>query len=208
MTRAGAGRSLSPFLRQRTHPTTRCWSATDRRPTFLDDQGQRVSPAADRRRIMKRLLATLFLLASLAAAPAAEASSELKPFVRGSWQQMLRSHAGRPTLVATMGRHLRPCKWNCRCSDDWWCAGCCVMISADLVPNLPGAALGRLEKAGLRTTGCSANGFMNASGSRSTRRCTGLRHAPDRARQDASPRDRGFGPDLEKWLDRQRVASK
>ena len=43
---------------------------------------------------MKRLLAAIFLFASVAAAPAAEPPSGMKPFVRGSWQQMLRAHAG------------------------------------------------------------------------------------------------------------------
>ena len=59
---------------------------------------------------MKRLLAAILVLASLAAAPATEASSELKPFVRGSWQEMLRSHKGRPTLVHFWGVTCGPCK--------------------------------------------------------------------------------------------------
>ena len=58
----------------------------------------------------RRLLAAIFLFASLATAPAAETPSELKPFVRGSWQEMLRSHAGRPTLVHFWGVTCGPCK--------------------------------------------------------------------------------------------------
>ena len=60
---------------------------------------------------MKRcLLAAIFLVVSLAVAPAAEAPSELRPFVRGSWQEVLRSHKGRPTLVHFWGVTCGPCK--------------------------------------------------------------------------------------------------
>ena len=37
-------------------------------------------------------------------------AAELKPFERGSWQQLLRAHAGRPTLVHFWGVTCGPCK--------------------------------------------------------------------------------------------------
>ena len=121
--------------------------------SFLDDQGRRISPAADRRWIMKRrLLAAIFLVAFLAAAPAAETPSELKPFVRGSWQEVLRSHAGRPTLVHFWGVTCGPCKVELPLLGQFMKDHAeldVVTISADLVPNLPGAARAMLEKAGL-----------------------------------------------------------
>ena len=103
---------------------------------------------------MKRLLAAIFLLASLAAAPAAETSSELKPFVRGSWQEMLRAHTGRPTLVHFWGVTCGPCKIELPLLGQFMKDHPeldVVMISADLVPNLPDAARAMLEKAGLGT---------------------------------------------------------
>ena len=68
---------------------------------------------------MKRLLAAILVLASLAAAPAAEAPSELKPFVRGSWQEMLRSHKPGVRRWCISGvSPAAPARSNCRCSDN------------------------------------------------------------------------------------------
>ena len=102
---------------------------------------------------MKRLLlAAIFLFASLATVPAAETPSELKPFVRGSWQQVLHSHAGRPTLVHFWGVTCGPCKVELpqlgafmkdHPDIDM------VTISADFVPNLPEATRAMLERSGL-----------------------------------------------------------
>ena len=88
-----------------------------------------------------------------------------------------------------------------------------VMISADLVPNLPGAARAMLEKAGLGTSEnwLFADGFVER-----------LRFEIDPAWQGEIPRTLLIArdgtvttiegsaeiPDLEKWLDRQKVASK
>ena len=104
---------------------------------------------------MKRaVLAAIFWFALLAPAPAAEAAAQLKPFVRGSWQEVLRSHAGRPTLVHFWGVTCGPCKvelpllgqfMNKHGGID------VVMISADLAPDPSGhATRAMLEKAGLR----------------------------------------------------------
>jgi thiol-disulfide isomerase/thioredoxin len=165
---------------------------------------------------MKRcLLAAILLVASLAAAPA-ETSSELKPFVRGSWQDVLRSHVGRPTLVHFWGVTCGPCKVELPLLGKFMkdhSELAVVMISADLVPNLPGAARAMLEKAGL---GSAENwifddGFVER-----------LRFEIDPTWQGEIPRTLLIAkdgtvttiegtaeiPDLEKWLAQQKVAGK
>jgi thiol-disulfide isomerase/thioredoxin len=165
---------------------------------------------------MKRLLTVIFLLASLTSVPAEEAPSELKPFVRGSWQQMLRAHAGRPTMVHFWGVTCGPCKVELPLLGQFMKDHPeldVVTISADLVPNLPGAARAMLEKAGL---GAAENwlfsdGFVER-----------LRFEIDPAWQGEIPRTMLIArdgtvttiegsaevPDLEKWLAQQKVASK
>ena len=89
---------------------------------------------------MKRaVLAAIFWFILLAPAPAAEAAAQLKPFVRGSWQEVLRSHAGRPTLVHFWGVTCGPCKVELPLLGQFMKehAGIdMVTISADLVPDL------------------------------------------------------------------------
>lgn len=102
---------------------------------------------------MKRLLlATTLLVAFLAPAPGSEKDSQLKPFVRGSWQDVLRSHAGRPTLVHFWGVTCGPCKVELpllgKFMKDHGDVDV-VTISADLVPDLPGATRSMLDKSGL-----------------------------------------------------------
>jgi thiol-disulfide isomerase/thioredoxin len=166
---------------------------------------------------MKRALAAiLFLLTSLATAPAADAPSGMKPFVRGSWQEMLRSHAGRPTLVHFWGVTCGPCKIELPLLGQFMKEHPeldVVMISADLVPNLPGAARGMLDRAGLGTAEnwLFSDGFVER-----------LRFEIDPAWQGEIPRTMLIArdgtvttiegstemPDLEKWLLQQKVASK
>jgi thiol-disulfide isomerase/thioredoxin len=166
---------------------------------------------------MKRALAAiLFLLTSLAAAPAAEPPSGVKPFVRGSWQEMLRAHAGRPTLVHFWGVTCGPCKLELPLLGQFMKDHPeldVVMISADLVPNLPHAARGMLEKAGLGTAEnwLFSDGFVER-----------LRFEIDPAWQGEIPRTMLIAPDgkvttiegsaempdLEKWLLQQKVASR
>ena len=165
---------------------------------------------------MKRLLAAVCLFASLAAALAAETSSELKPFVRGSWQEMLRSHAGRPTLVHFWGVTCGPCKIELPLLGQFMKNHSeldVVMISADLVPNLPGAARAMLDKAGLGTAEnwLFSDGFVER-----------LRFEIDPAWQGEIPRTLLIArdgtvttiegsaeiPDLEKWLVQQKIAAK
>ena len=100
----------------------------------------------------RRVLAAICFVALLAPALGAEASSQLKPFGRGSWQEILRAHAGRPTIVHFWGVTCGPCKVELPLLGQFMKehgAIDVVTISADLVPNLPAAARSMLEKAGL-----------------------------------------------------------
>jgi thiol-disulfide isomerase/thioredoxin len=101
---------------------------------------------------MKRhLLAVIFLLAFQLPAARAEAP-QLKPFVRGSWEQLLNSHAGRPTLVHFWGVTCGPCKVELPLLGKFVKGHPgvdMVTISADLAPDIPGAAQSMLKKSGL-----------------------------------------------------------
>jgi thiol-disulfide isomerase/thioredoxin len=100
----------------------------------------------------RHLLAAIFFVAFLTPAPGSETPSELRPFVRGSWQDLLRSHAGRLTLVHFWGVTCGPCKVELPLLGQFTkdhAAVDVVTISADLVPDLPGATRSMLEKAGL-----------------------------------------------------------
>ncbi len=137
--------------------------------------------------------------------------------MRGSWQEVLRSHAGRPTLVHFWGVTCGPCKvelpllgqfMNDHPGIDM------VMISADLVPDPSGGATrAMLDKAGLRPAEnwIFNDGFVER-----------LRFEIDPAWQGEIPRTLLIArdgtittiegsaeiPDIEKWLTQQGVASK
>ena len=100
---------------------------------------------------MKRLLfAAILALVFLPSAPASEGA--LKPFERGSWQQLLHSHAGHPMLVHFWGVTCGPCKVELPQLGEFMKrhpAIDVVTVSADLVPDLPGAARSMLQKSGL-----------------------------------------------------------
>jgi thiol-disulfide isomerase/thioredoxin len=99
------------------------------------------------------LLSAIFLIAFLAPAPGSESPSDLKAFGRGSWQQVLQSHAGRPTLVHFWGVTCGPCKVELPLLGQFLRdhgAIDVVTISADLVPDLPAATRSMLERAGLQ----------------------------------------------------------
>ena len=102
---------------------------------------------------MKRqLLAGVFLVAFLLSAPASEAPPQLKPFGRGSWQDVLRAHAGRPTIVHFWGVTCGPCKVELPLLGGFMKdhpSIDVVTISADLVQNLSAATQSMLEKSGL-----------------------------------------------------------
>jgi thiol-disulfide isomerase/thioredoxin len=101
---------------------------------------------------MKRVaLAAIIVLAALRLVPASEGSN-LKPFERGSWEQVLHSHAGRPTIVHFWGVTCGPCKVELPQLGEFMKhhpAIDVVTISADLVPNLADATKSMLGNAGL-----------------------------------------------------------
>jgi thiol-disulfide isomerase/thioredoxin len=168
---------------------------------------------------MKRLLLALIILAAcLGEAPFAQTPPEpaLKPFVRGSWQQMLRAHAGRPTLVHFWGVTCGPCKVELPLLGQFMKEHSeldVVMISADLVPNLEVPTRTMLQKAGL----ASAENWIFSEGF-----VERLRFEIDPAWQGDIPRTLLIArdgtvttiegsaeiPDLKKWLDQHKVASK
>jgi len=101
---------------------------------------------------MKRpLLAAICLLGFLLSAPAAE-PPPLKKFERGSWQTVLRSHSGHPTIVHFWGVTCGPCKVELPLLGAFMKdhPGIDVVtISADLVPDLSGATRTMLQASGL-----------------------------------------------------------
>ncbi|MEH2485692.1 TlpA family protein disulfide reductase [Bradyrhizobium sp. AZCC 2230] len=105
---------------------------------------------------MKRRLAAILGLGILiASASALGAPPVLKPFERGSWQHVLKDHAGRPTLVHFWGVTCGPCKVELPLLGQFAKEHPeidVVTISADLVPNLPAATQSMLDKAGLSST--------------------------------------------------------
>jgi thiol-disulfide isomerase/thioredoxin len=112
---------------------------------------------------MKRLtFAAALFLTGLPASPATE-SSKLRPFQRGSWQQLLHAHAGRPTLVHFWGVTCGPCKVELPELGKFMKehpAVDVVTVDADLVPNSDAAALSILQDAGLS----SAENWMFGDG--------------------------------------------
>jgi thiol-disulfide isomerase/thioredoxin len=95
------------------------------------------------------LIALIALVAALGASPA------LKPFERGTWQAVIKGHAGRPVLVHFWGVTCGPCKVELpllgQFAKDHPDVDV-VTVSADLVPDLPGATQAMLDKAGLSST--------------------------------------------------------
>ncbi|RXH35580.1 MULTISPECIES: TlpA family protein disulfide reductase [Bradyrhizobium] len=95
------------------------------------------------------------LVALIASADALGASPALKPFERGTWQAVIKGHAGRPVLVHFWGVTCGPCKVELpllgQFAKDHPDVDV-VTVSADLVPNLPGATQAMLDKAGLSST--------------------------------------------------------
>ena len=166
---------------------------------------------------MKRqLFAGIFLFSFLISAPASEAPPQLKPFGRGSWNDILRSHAGRPTIVHFWGVTCGPCKVELPQLGEFMkvhSAIDMVTVSADLVPNLAGATRSMLEKSGLQSAEnwIFSDGFVER-----------LRFEIDPGWQGEIPRTvlisrdgeittiEGSAEmaDLDKWSDQQRTAAK
>src|ERR1700757_236164 len=101
---------------------------------------------------MKRMiLAAMLVFAGLPTAPASD-QMPLKSFERGSWPQLLHSHAGHLTIVHFWGVTCGPCKVELPQLGDFMKQHPkveIVTISADLVPNLGAAARSMLQSAGL-----------------------------------------------------------
>src|ERR1700749_2694591 len=101
---------------------------------------------------MRRLLLGAMLLSLTPLLVWASGESRLKPFERGSWQELLRSHAGHPTLVHFWGVTCGPCKIELPQLGEFMKhhpAIDVVTISADLVPNLSAATRSMLQNAWL-----------------------------------------------------------
>ncbi|HET7885101.1 MAG TPA: TlpA disulfide reductase family protein [Bradyrhizobium sp.] len=108
------------------------------------------------------IIAAMLVLASTAVSPASE-PAKLKSFDRGSWQQLLHAHAGRPTLVHFWGVTCGPCKVELPELGAFMKqnpAVDVVTIDADLVPNSDAAAFSMLQGAGL----ASAENWMFSDG--------------------------------------------
>jgi len=98
-----------------------------------------------------RFLAAILLLTFVPPATASD-ETQLKPFERGSWQQLLRSHRGHPTLVQFWGVTCGPCKVELPQLGKFMKghpAIDVVTVSADLVPDLLDATRSMLQKSGL-----------------------------------------------------------
>jgi len=96
---------------------------------------------------MRTRLTAIVLLCALPAL-----AGEFRPFVRGSWQQLRASHAGKPIIVHFWGLSCAPCltelpQWGqlMRQRPD---VGL-VLIAADPVPEEPRQMTATLTKAGL-----------------------------------------------------------
>ena len=101
---------------------------------------------------MKRtIIAVILVLVGLTVAAASD-EAQLKSFERGSWEQILHAHAGRPTMVHFWGVTCGPCKVELRQLGEFMKRHRnieVVTISADLVPNLGAATRSMLQNAGL-----------------------------------------------------------
>ncbi len=101
---------------------------------------------------MKRqILAIVLLLAPAISAPAQD-PPQLRLFGRGSWQELMKAHAGRPTIVHLWGVTCGPCKVEMPQLGAFMKENPeidLVTISADVVPNLPDATHAMLERSGL-----------------------------------------------------------
>jgi thiol-disulfide isomerase/thioredoxin len=83
------------------------------------------------------------------------ATDELRPFVRGSWQEIRKAHAGQPTVVHLWGVTCGPCriempKWGKLLLERPDLG--LVVINADLVPNERSAVSAMLVQTGLAAT--------------------------------------------------------
>jgi thiol-disulfide isomerase/thioredoxin len=109
---------------------------------------------------MKKWLLLALLILSV---PNAAGSSEVAPFVRGTWKDILKAHAGQPTIAHFWGVTCGPCRvemprWGELLRERP--ALHLVVIHADLVPNEPKAVAAMLAQTGL----AGAENWMFADG--------------------------------------------
>ena len=102
--------------------------------------------------MIKQLALALGLLAAWPAAVGSATIDDVREFRRGSWNEIRRAHAGKPTIVHIWGVTCGPC----RTEMPLWGALRrerpdinLVLIDADLVPNEPGAVAAMVDAAGL-----------------------------------------------------------
>jgi thiol-disulfide isomerase/thioredoxin len=101
---------------------------------------------------MKRWISLSLAVAVTASIANSATAVELRPFVQGSWQELRRVYAGRPTIVHFWGVTCGPCRtempeWGrlLRERPDMNL----VMVDADLVPNEPDKVIAMLLKTGV-----------------------------------------------------------
>lgn len=100
----------------------------------------------------RQFLAAVLLFALLVPAPAQDSATQLKPFGRGSWQELTKAHLGRPTIVHFWGVTCGPCKVELPQLGAFMKENPdidMVTISADFVPDLPAATRAMLQRSGL-----------------------------------------------------------
>lgn len=94
----------------------------------------------------------LLALALLAVAGSSAKEGEIRPFKRGSWQEIRQAHAGRPTVIHFWGLTCGPCRvempqWGKLLHERSDLN--LVVIDADLIPNQLEDASAMLAKTGL-----------------------------------------------------------
>jgi thiol-disulfide isomerase/thioredoxin len=97
-------------------------------------------------------LVTLLALALIAVTGGSAKEGEIRPFKRGSWQEIRQAHAGRPTVVHFWGLTCGPCRvempeWGKLLQERSDLN--LVVIDADLIPNQVEDASAMLAKTGL-----------------------------------------------------------
>jgi thiol-disulfide isomerase/thioredoxin len=163
---------------------------------------------------MKLLFFSLLVLTATLVATPIQAEGQLRAFERGSWQAILRAHAGRPTMVNFWGVTCGPCKLELPLLGKLMRENPAldvVTVSADFVPSLPETTASMLEKAGLSSAEnwIFSDGFVER-----------LRYEIDPSWQGAIPRTLLIAHDgtittiegiidiaeVRRWLDRQTPA--
>jgi thiol-disulfide isomerase/thioredoxin len=102
--------------------------------------------------VKKVLLLALLMLALAPGSIGSAATDGLRPFVRGSWNDIRKAHAGKPTVIHFWGVTCGPCRLE---MPNWGKLLAersdlnLVVINADLVPNEPGAVTAMLAETGL-----------------------------------------------------------